>query len=85
MHLLKFYLTINWRFCQHIWVFVHDGWLNNASPGCRIFQVNEKGSVPVLKDLKSDKWLASSEDIVDTLEDQYPEPALGKASSVPEA
>jgi glutathione S-transferase len=50
-----------------------------------IFQVNEKGSVPVLKDLRSGNWLASSEDIVDTLEDQYPEPALGKAASVPEA
>ena len=47
--------------------------------------MNEKGSVPVLKDLRSGNWLASSEDIVDTLEDQYPEPALGKAASVPEA
>lgn len=60
--------------------------LINDLHGCRrIFQVNEKGSVPVLKDLKSGKWLASSEEIVDVLEDKYPEPALGKADSVPEA
>jgi len=51
----------------------------------RLFKVNEKGSVPVLKDLKAGNWLASSDEIVDTLEERYPEPSLGKADSIPEA
>jgi glutathione S-transferase len=50
-----------------------------------VFKVNEKGSVPVLKDVKTDTWLASSDEIVDTLEERYPEPALGKADSIPDA
>lgn len=49
-----------------------------------IFKVNEKGSVPVIKDLRTGEWLNDSALIVDTLEEKYPEPALGKADSIPE-
>jgi glutathione S-transferase len=74
---------MQWAFCKDMAGARHRQC--NLFDDCRIFQVNDKGSVPVLKDLKTGKWLASSDDIVDILEDQYPEPALGKADSVPEA
>ena len=41
--------------------------------------------MPVLKDVQTGKWLASSDEIVDTLEERYPEPAFGKADSIPKA
>ena len=40
--------------------------------------------MPVIKDMDSGAWLRDSVQIVDTLEEEYPEPALGKADSVPE-
>eukprot|EP00208_Stichococcus_sp_RCC1054_P001025 CAMPEP_0206142998 /NCGR_PEP_ID=MMETSP1473-20131121/18990_1 /ASSEMBLY_ACC=CAM_ASM_001109 /TAXON_ID=1461547 /ORGANISM="Stichococcus sp, Strain RCC1054" /LENGTH=220 /DNA_ID=CAMNT_0053538221 /DNA_START=222 /DNA_END=884 /DNA_ORIENTATION=- len=49
-----------------------------------IFGINEKGSVPVIKDLSTEEWINDSALFVDTLEDKYPEPALGKDDSKPE-
>jgi glutathione S-transferase len=49
-----------------------------------LFKVNEKGSVPVVKDLEPDKWYTDSGDFVNFLEDKYPEPALGKTDSIPD-
>ncbi len=43
-----------------------------------------KGSVPVVKDLAADKWVADSAAIVDMLEERFPRPAMGKADSGPD-
>ncbi|KAK9810673.1 hypothetical protein WJX73_009341 [Symbiochloris irregularis] len=44
-----------------------------------LFEVNPEGSVPVMKVLDDGKWVVGSGDIADYLEDQIPEPSLGKA------
>ena len=49
----------------------------------RLFDVNPEGSVPVMKVLENDKWIVGSGDIADYLEDQIPEPPLGKADQQP--
>lgn len=46
--------------------------------------MNEKGSVPVVKDLQADKWYIDSGEFVNLLEEQYPEPRLGKTDSIPD-
>lgn len=51
---------------------------------CRLFKVNEKGSVPVVKDLGSSKWYTDSGDFVNFLEEKYPEPKLGTTDSIPD-
>lgn len=56
----------------------------HSSASCRLFKVNEKGSVPIVKDLEADKWYIDSADFVNFLEDKYPEPKLGKADSAPD-
>ncbi|KAK9830373.1 hypothetical protein WJX72_011371 [[Myrmecia] bisecta] len=50
-----------------------------------LFEVNEKGSVPVVKDLETQEWLIDSADIVDHLEQKHPEPGLGTSKDIPEA
>jgi len=40
--------------------------------------------VPVVKDLAADKWVADSAAIVDTLEERFPRPPMGKADSGPD-
>lgn len=49
-----------------------------------LFKINEKGSVPVVKDLETEKWYIDSGEFVNFLEDKYPEPALGKTDSIPD-
>lgn len=51
---------------------------------CRLFEVNEKGSVPVVKDLQAEKWYTDSAEFVDFLEEKYPKPKLGKTDTVPD-
>lgn len=49
-----------------------------------IFKLNEKGSVPVMKDLTTGDWLNDSALIVDMLEDKVKEPVLGRCDSIPD-
>ena len=51
---------------------------------CRLLKINPKGSVPAVKDLEEDKWFTDSADIVNHVEDKFPEPQLGKADSAPD-
>ncbi|CAL5221318.1 g3490 [Coccomyxa viridis] len=48
-----------------------------------LFDISPKGAVPVMKDLENDKWIADSGDIVDYLEDKFPEVPLGKQDARP--
>ncbi|CAL8468489.1 g8029 [Coccomyxa elongata] len=48
-----------------------------------LFDVNPKGSVPVIHDLEADKWVPDSSEIVDYLEDRFPDPSLGKHDAPP--
>jgi hypothetical protein len=50
----------------------------------RLFEVNPEGSVPVAKDLRADKWVVGSGDIADYVEENFPEPKLGKSTDIPE-
>ncbi len=52
---------------------------------CRLLKLNEKGSVPVVKDLATEEWVTSSDVFVDLLEDEFPEPPLGRSDSAPDA
>ncbi|KAK9845731.1 hypothetical protein WJX81_000762 [Elliptochloris bilobata] len=50
-----------------------------------LLEVNPpKGSVPVLKDLVSDKWVPDSAAIVDLLEERFPRPPMGKSDAGPD-
>ena len=52
---------------------------------CRLLEVSPpKGSVPVLKDLAADKWVADSAAIVDLLEERFPRPPMGKSDAGPD-
>ena len=52
---------------------------------CRLLEVSPpKGSVPVLKDLVADKWVADSAAIVDLLEERFPRPPMGKSDAGPD-
>lgn len=46
--------------------------------------VNPAGSVPVMKELSTGKWIVDSGVIVDMLEDKFPEPSYGKIDQCPQ-
>ena len=51
---------------------------------CRLLEVNEAGSVPVVKDLDTQEWFVDSGNFVDYVEDKHPQPQLGKVADAPD-
>ena len=50
-----------------------------------LFEVNPKGTVPVMKSLSSGAWTVDSGTICDMLEKEHPEPAMGLLEDSPQA
>ena len=64
---------------------MNEGYPNvSIAAAPRLFSVNKSGSVPVVKDLSSDKWLVDSAGICDAVEAAHPEHKLGSSDSIPD-